>query len=440
MALKIGMVSLGCAKNTINGEQMLWLLRDAGYELSGDLAEVDILIINTCAFIESAKSEAIENILEFAALKKEGRLKKLLVTGCLPQRYGREILDELPEVDGVLGCGSYGDIVEAVRSVEAGLTPELFGDIDHTQEETNRIVTSGAGWAYVKIAEGCDNHCAFCVIPSIRGRFCSRPIEGVVREARELVDAGAVELILVAQDVTRYGSDRGRRELPELIRALSKIEGLERIRLHYLYPDELDDALIDEMAANPKVAKYLDIPIQHINDAILDRMNRRGTGGEIRVLIKKLRERIPEAVIRTTLITGLPGEGEAEFNELLEFLQEARLERVGVFAFSPEEGTPAAEMPDIPPREIAEQRAEAISRLQEGIMDDFNASRVGKTLRVLCEGFDKFAECWFGRSEADSPDVDGKVFFTGGTRPGEMVDVLITETLDGELLGELVEG
>ena len=439
--MKIGMVSLGCAKNTINSEQMLWRLNDAGYEISGELAEVDVLIINTCAFIESAKSEAIENILEFAELKKEGRLKKILVTGCLPQRYGREILDEMPEVDGILGCGSFEEIVDAVRAVEAGETPELFGDINAPVEETDRVVTSGDGWAYIKIAEGCDNHCAFCVIPSIRGRYRSRPMEGILHEARDLVEnTGVIELILVAQDVTRYGTDMGgKRLLPGLIRELSKIEGLERIRLHYLYPDELDDALIAEIASNPKVMKYIDIPIQHINDAILERMNRRGSGGEIRELIKKLRREIPGVVIRSTLITGLPGEGEAEFEELLEFLREVKMERVGVFAFSPEEGTPAAEMPDIPPRAIAEQRAERISRLQGDIMDEFNESRVGKTLSVLCEGFDRFAECWFGRSEADSPDVDGKVFFTGSAVPGKLVNVHITETLDGELLGEVVE-
>ena len=435
--MKIGMVSLGCAKNTVNSEQMLWLLNDAGYEISGDLADVDIIIVNTCAFIESAKSEAIENILEFAELKKEGRLKKIIVAGCLPQRYREDIKAELPEVDGMIGCGSFGAIVEAVRAVEAGLKPEFFGDINSPCEETDRVVTSGDGWAYLKIAEGCDNHCAFCVIPSIRGRYRSRPMEGILREARELAELGAVELILVAQDVTRYGTDLGgKRLLPELLRELSKIEGIERIRLHYLYPDEIDDALISEIANNPKVVKYVDIPIQHINDAILERMNRRGSGGEIRELLKKLRREVPGVVIRSTLITGLPGEGEAEFAELMDFLREARMERVGVFPFSPEEGTPAAEMPDIPPREVAERRAELVSELQAGIMDEFNASRVGKTLRVLCEGYDRFAECWFGRSEADSPDVDGKVFFTGPAAPGKLVDVRITETLDGELLGE----
>ncbi|MBR5114913.1 MAG: 30S ribosomal protein S12 methylthiotransferase RimO [Oscillospiraceae bacterium] len=435
--MKIGMVSLGCAKNTVNSEQMLWLLNEAGYEISGDLADVDIIIVNTCAFIESAKSEAIENILEFAELKKEGRLKKIIVAGCLPQRYREDIKAELPEVDAMVGCGSFGAIVEAVRAVEAGLKPELFGDINSPCEETDRVVTSGDGWAYLKIAEGCDNHCAFCVIPSIRGKYRSRPIDGIVREARDLAGLGVVELILVAQDVTAYGTDfGGKRMLPELLRALSETDGIERIRLHYLYPDEIDDALIREMASNPKIVKYVDIPIQHINDAILERMNRRGSGGEIRELIKKLRREIPGVVIRSTLITGLPGEGEAEFEELMAFLREARMERVGVFAFSPEEGTPAAEMPDIPPREVAERRAELVSELQAEIMDEFNASRVGKTLRVLCEGYDRFAECWFGRSEADSPDVDGKVFFTGPAAPGKLVDVRITETLDGELLGE----
>ena len=436
---KIGMVSLGCAKNQVNSEQMLWLLNEAGYELCGDLAEVDVLVINTCGFIESAKTEAIDNILEFAELKKEGRLKKLIVAGCLPQRYKEEILKELPEVDALVGCGSFTEIVDVVRAAEAGETPVRFGDIDHTDEEVDRVVTSPDGWAYLKIAEGCDNHCAYCVIPSLRGKYRSRPMEGILREARELAEQGAKELIVVAQDITRYGTDLyGKKALSELIRQLAKIEGVEWIRLHYLYPELIDDELIETIAAEEKVVKYLDIPIQHINDGILKRMNRRGTGAEIEALFVKLRERIPGLVLRTSLITGLPGEGEAEFEQLCDFLRRAKIERAGVFPYSPEEGTPAAEM-ERPDTETAEHRAELLVDIQSRIIDEFNFMQLGKVLKVLCEGYDRFAECWYGRSWADSPDVDGKIFFTGkGLTPGCFVNVRITDTLDGDLTGEAV--
>lgn len=438
MAERIGMVSLGCAKNLVNGEQMLWLLREAGFEITGDLSEAEVLIVNTCAFIESAKSEAIESILEFAQLKKEGRLKKLLVTGCLSQRYGDELLTELPEVDGILGTGSYDEIVPAVRQALAGETPRCFGDLNAPVSEAKRIVTSGPGWAYLKIAEGCDNHCAYCVIPSIRGKYRSRPLDRVAAEARELAAGGAKELIVVAQDITRYGTDLcGRSLLPELIHALAEIEEVHWIRLHYLYPDMIDDRLIRAVAEEPKVVKYLDIPIQHINDGILRRMNRRGTGGQVEALLTRLREEIPGLVLRTSLITGLPGEGDGEFEELCAFLKRAKLERAGVFAFSPEEGTPAYAM-DRPDEETARRRSELAVDIQSRIMDEYNQGRLGSTLEVLAEGYDRLAECWYGRSYADSPDVDGKVFFTGkDIRPGEFYQVLITDTLEGDLVGEL---
>ena len=437
---KVGMVSLGCAKNLVNGEQMLHLLREAGYDVTADLGETEVLIVNTCAFIDSAKQEAIDTILEFAELKKEGRLKKLLVTGCLSQRYREEILSELPEVDGLLGTGSYDEIVPAVRAALGGEKPQYFGDISAPVSEAEREVTSGPGWAYLKIAEGCDNRCSYCVIPSIRGKYRSRPMENILREAEALAKLGIKELIVVAQDITRYGTDLyGKPKLAALVRELAKLEGVHWIRLHYLYPDLVDDELIDTVASEPKVVKYLDIPIQHISDGILKKMNRRGTGAEIEALLTKLRARIPGLVLRTSLITGLPGEGEAEFEELCAFLRRAKLERAGVFAYSPEEGTPAYRM-DRPDSETAAHRAELAVDIQSEIMDEYNASRLGTVLEVLAEGYDRLAECWYGRSYADSPEVDGKVFFTGGSpQAGEFIRVRITDTLEGDLMGQAEE-
>ena len=437
MKEKIALISLGCAKNLVNSEQMLCLLDDAEYELVPDPDGADAVIINTCGFIDSAKSEAIDNILDMAALKAEGRLKKIIVTGCLSERYRGEIKTELPEVDALVGVGSYAQIVDIVRETLEDKPTDRFGDKNAPVDEVGRYLTTGPGWAYLKIAEGCDNRCAYCAIPDIRGKFRSRPMENVVAEARALAEAGCREILVVAQDITRYGTDLyGERKLAELCRELADIEGVDWIRLHYLYPEEIDDALIDEIAKNDKIVKYLDIPIQHINDTILRRMNRRGTGGEIRALFKTLRERIPGLVLRTSLITGLPGEGEAEYEELCEFLREARIERVGVFPYSPEEGTPAAEMTDRVDEETASRRAELIMDMQAGIMDDYYASRIGMTLRVLCTGED--GAYLTGRSYADSPDVDGTVYFEGDCAPGEFADVRITGLMDGELLGEQI--
>ncbi len=438
MGKTVGLISLGCAKNLINSEQMLCLLSEAGYTLTDDPAEADALIINTCAFIDSAKSEAIDNILECAELKKTGKLKTLLVAGCLPQRYKEELLSELPEVDGIIGTGSFDEIVQALERAEAGEKPLLLGDLNAPVSEAGRVVSTGPGWAYLKIAEGCDNRCAFCVIPSIRGRYRSRPMEKILEEARGLADCGVKELLVVAQDITRYGMDLyGKPRLAELVRELCSIEGLHWIRLHYLYPDLIDDELILTVAEEAKVVKYLDIPIQHINDGILKAMHRRGSGAELEALLTKLRESIPGLVIRTSIITGLPGEGEAEFEELCAFLRRAKLERAGVFPYSPEEGTPAYTM-ERPDTETAEQRADILTELQSRIMDEWNESRLDTELEVLAEGFDVVAECWYGRSYADSPDVDGKVFFTGkNVQPGEFVRVRITDILDGDLIGEI---
>lgn len=440
MSKTVGLISLGCAKNLINSEQMLCLLNEAGYTITDDPAEADALIINTCAFIDSAKSEAIDNILECAELKKTGKLKTLLVAGCLPQRYKEELLEELPEVDGILGTGSFDEVVTALEQADKGETPLLLGDLNAPVSEAGRIVSTGPGWAYLKIAEGCDNRCAFCVIPSIRGKYRSRPMERILEEAKGLAAGGVKELLVVAQDITRYGLDLyGKPRLAELVRELCRIEGIHWIRLHYLYPDLIDDELIRTVAEEEKVVKYLDIPIQHINDNILKRMHRRGSGAELEALLSRLRENIPGLVIRTSLITGLPGEGVEEFGQLCDFLRRAKLERAGVFPYSPEEGTPACSM-ERPDTETAERRCDLITELQSRIMDEFNESRIGTVQEVLAEGFDVVAECWYGRSYADSPDVDGKVFFTGkDVQPGTFVRVRITEVLDGDLVGELAD-
>ena len=432
------LISLGCAKNLVNSEQMLYLLDEAGYVLVPDPEGADFCIINTCGFIDAAKSEAIDNILEMAELKKAGKLGALIVTGCLSERYRDSILEELPEIDAVLGISSFGDIVKAVEALDSGNKPQLFADRNAPVEEIPRVVSTGPGWAYLRIAEGCGNFCAFCAIPYIRGRYRSRSMENVLAEARDLAAHGVKELIVIAQDITRYGTDLyGRRCRAELCRELGKIEGVEWIRLHYLYPDQFDEELIEEIASNPKIVKYLDIPIQHINDGILKRMNRKGTGAEIRALFRTLRERIPGLVLRTSLIAGLPGEGEKEFEELCAFLREARIERAGVFPFSPEEGTPAAKMAHVD-EETARRRADLILELQQPIMDDFCLSFVGQTLRVLAERYDEDEQCWIGRSYADSPDIDGEVHFEGLAREGAFSDVRITAAEDGVLCGEEV--
>lgn len=438
MGKRIGMISLGCAKNQVNAEQMLYLLREAGYEILSGVEGADLVIINTCGFIDSAKSEAIDNILAMGALKQEGVVGKILVTGCLSQRYQQEIMNELPEVDGVLGTGSYGDIVQTAEKLLSGETVVEFGSIDAPIDEVGRILTTPEHYAFLKIAEGCNNRCAFCVIPYLRGKYRSRSMDDCLYEARTLAEEGVRELIVVAQDTSRYGVDLyGKRMLPELLRELCKIEKLHWIRVHYLYPDAITDELIDVIAQEPKIVKYFDIPIQHVNDAILKRMNRRGTRAELDELFAKLRSRIPDAVMRTSLITGLPGEGEAEFEELCAWLREHKLERVGAFAFSPEEGTPAAAM-DYPPEEVAVRRAEIINELQSRVMDEYNEKQRGKTLEVLCEGWDPETEQYFGRTYADSPEIDGRVVFTSEEtiRAGSFVPVEITGVCDGDLTGK----
>ena len=439
--MKVAFISLGCAKNLVNTEQMMALTRDAGYELVSDPEGADVAVLNTCGFIDSAKSEAIQNILELAALKDAGKLGKLLVAGCLSQRYQSELEQEMPEVDGVLGTGSYTDIVSALEEVTAGGHPRRFGDIDHTEEDGARVVSTPPYTAYLKIAEGCDNRCSYCIIPYLRGRYRSRSMESLLAEAKALADRGVQELIVIAQDITRYGTDLyGRRRLGELLTELCKLP-FHWVRLHYLYPDEVDDDLIDVIAREHKILKYIDIPLQHINDGILKAMNRRSTKAEIIALLNKLRQRLPGLVLRTSLICGLPGEGEAEFEELCQFLQEAGIERAGIFQFSPEEGTPAAVMEHQVEPEVAARRVELLVELQSRVMDAYNESRLGETLEVLCEGFDPEMGCYAGRSYADSPDVDGRVFFTaaGLVPAGTFVNVRITGTSDGDLTGEIEE-
>ena len=438
MSQSIGMVSLGCAKNQVDAEQMLFLLQQAGYNILPEPAGADVVIVNTCGFIESAKTEAIDNILAMAQLKAEGSIGKILVTGCLAQRYQEEILKELPEVDGVLGTGSYYDVVSAVKQLLDGAEGiEEYGDIQAPVQECGRILTTPKHYAYLKIAEGCDNHCAFCIIPTLRGKYRSRPMEKLIEEAKELAASGVKELIVVAQDTSRYGIDLyGERKLAELLRELCKINGFVWVRVHYLYPDEMSDELIDVLANEPKIVKYLDIPIQHIDDGILKKMNRRGNSKYLKALLTKLRDRIPGLVLRTSLITGLPGEGEKEFEALCDFLREYKLERVGAFAFSPEEGTRAARM-EYPDAEVARQRADVVEEIQSRIMDEWNESMMGKKLQVLCEGYDADEECWYGRTFADSPDIDGRILFDSEEElmPGDFVTVEVTDACDGELIG-----
>ena len=438
----IGFISLGCAKNQVDCERMMYRVQEAGHTVKEDIVGSDVVVINTCGFIDSAKSEAIDYILQTAQLKEQGLVGKILVTGCLSQRYQGDITKEMPEVDGILGTGSYTEIVPAIEALLEERKVEDFGSIDAPEQETGRVVTTPEHYAFIKIAEGCDNRCAYCIIPKLRGRYRSRQLDDVLYEARLLADSGVKELMVVAQDTSRYGTDfpEHKRLLPELLRRLCEIEGLHWIRVHYVYPDEIDDELIEVMASEPKIVKYLDIPIQHCNSKILKLMNRRGDGEFLRALLAKLRAKIPGLVIRTSLITGLPGEGEEEFRELCDFLRETKMERVGAFAFSPEEGTPAAEMEHVD-TETAQKRAEIVEMLQSEIMDEWGASMIGKTLEVLVDGYDEEAEQFYGRTYADSPDIDGRVWIASdeSVQEGEFIMVTIDGCREGDLSGYVQE-
>ncbi len=430
--MKVSLISLGCPKNQVAAEQMLAALAAAGHEITSDPAEAEAVVVNTCAFIEDAKQEAIDTLLEAAQLKS-GRLKTLLCAGCLAQLYGGEVMAELPEVDGVVGVGSCDKIAAALESAARGERPVYMDPNDAPVQEAERLVCTGPAWAYLLIAEGCDNRCSYCLIPSIRGPFRSRPMPAILDEARSLAARGYKEIILVAQDLTHYGADfKDGTCLAALLRELCAVDGLEWLRLHYLYPHELDDGLIEVIASEPKIVKYLDIPIQHINDNILRKMNRRDRGAEIRALFKKLRERIPGLVLRTSLITGLPGEGEAEFEELCEFLREAKIERAGVFPFSPEEGTPAAKMPHAD-ADTARQRAELVNALQAEIMDEWERSLAGSVVEAICDEYDPEGNIARGRAYFDSPGIDGSVTFPGPCMPGDIVQLRVLSAEDGEL-------
>lgn len=442
MAIKVGMVSLGCPKNQMDAELMLAKLEKAGFEITAESGLADVVIVNTCGFIEDAKQEAIENILEFAQLKKEKQIKKIIVTGCLAQRYQQELATEIPECDGVLGLGANGDIVETVRQVMDGETVRKFPPRSCWNLDGDRLLTTPHFFAYLRIADGCDNRCTYCAIPGIRGGLRSRKMESIVEEAKALVAGGVKEIILVAQDTTVYGRDLyGESRLTDLLRELCKIDGLQWIRMLYCYPEHITDELLEIMATEDKMLPYMDLPLQHASQQVLRRMHRPGSRESLSALIRHLREKVPGIVLRTTVMTGFPGETEEDFEELCEFIKEAQFERLGCFAFSPEEGTAAATMPDQIPEEVKNQRRDIVMEEQSRISDAFNERQIGKTLTVLVESFDKYAECWFGRSEADAPDIDGKVFFApaGKVQPGDMVKVKITDTLDWDLLGEMIE-
>ena len=438
----IGFISLGCAKNQVDCERMMYRVQEAGFTVQPDVVGADVVVINTCGFIDSAKAEAIGSILQMAQLKAQGLIGKILVTGCLSQRYQQEILQEMPEVDGILGTGSYTEIVPAIEKVLADQTVNEFASIDTPEQECGRILTTPEHYAYIKIAEGCDNRCSYCIIPYLRGKYRSRQMDDILYEARLLAANGVKELLVVAQDTSRYGTDfpEHKRLLAELLRRLCAVDGIRWIRVHYTYPDEIDDELIEVMATEPKIVKYLDIPIQHCNSKILKLMNRRGDRQLLQELFAKLRSRIPGLILRTSVITGLPGEGEAEFEELCQFLKEQKLERVGAFPFSPEEGTPAAEM-EFVDSEIAQQRAQQVELIQSRIMDDYNASMQGKTVEVLVDGYDEELEQFYGRTYADSPEIDSRVWLASqeALTEGAFVKVYIDGVADGELSGFVLE-
>ena len=435
----IGFISLGCPKNQIDTEIMLRHLVDAGYDITPEDIHADVIIVNTCAFIESAKQEAIDNILDVAWLKKHRKLKGIICCGCLSERYREQIFNELPEVDAIIGTGSIHDIVEAVEKVWKG---EKYISCKKNEELVlggERVVTTPDYTAYIKVAEGCDNRCSYCAIPDIRGAFRSRPIEDIVSEARSLEELGVKELVIVAQDTSRYGLDiYGEYSLARLLRELSANTSIPWFRLMYCYPDKITDELVSEIANNDRVVKYIDLPIQHISDNMLRSMNRHGDGACVRDTVKRLREGVPGITIRTTAIVGFPGETEEDFVELCEYIKEAKFDRFGAFTYSREEDTPAFDYPDQIDEQIKQDRYDEIMSYQLEIHEELNKEKIGKTVTVLTEGFDPVAETFFGRSQADAPDIDGKVYFSSSKKPseGDFVQVKITDAIDYDLFGE----
>ena len=439
MAERVGMVCLGCAKNRVDGEMMLYNLREAGYELVADVANSEVAIVNTCGFIEDAKQESIDEILELAQLKKEGKIKAIIVTGCLAERYQTEVMKELYEVDAVVGIGANKDITSVVREVLDGKKKETFPDKTALPLCGGRVRTTPFYYAYLKIAEGCNNNCTYCAIPMIRGKFRSRPMEDILKEAEELSEKGVKELILIAQDTSCYGEDiYGKPYLAQLLRELCRIESVQYLRVLYCYPDRMTDELIDVFAKEDKIIKYIDIPLQHCSGNVLKRMCRHGDRESLTALLNKLRERVPGITVRTTFMTGFPGETEEEFAELSEFVNEMRFERMGCFAYSAEEDTPAAKMKGQLDEEVKKHRQEIIMEQQQAIMAENAQKMIGRTINVLCEGFDRLAECFFGRSAADAPEVDGKVFIIAEDKKpkiGDIVEVEVSDTLDCDLVG-----
>lgn len=442
MSLRVGMVSLGCPKNLVDAEHMLYMLRERDCVIVPDAALADIVIVNTCGFIESAKQEAIDTILEFCVLKNEGRIKAVIVTGCLAERYRDEILTEMPEVDAVVGIGKNEELYEIISRVQNGEKVCEYGDKRALNIDGRRIISTEGYLAYLKIAEGCSNCCSYCAIPQIRGPFRSRTMESVLEEARWLAKVGVKEVILIAQDTTRYGEDLyGEPKLAELLQELCKIDGFKWIRMLYCYPERISDKLIEVIKNEDKIVKYIDMPIQHCNGEILKSMNRPGDNASLRALIGKIRNEIPDITLRTTLITGFPGETNEQFEELSAFVKDMHFERLGCFAYSQEEGTPACDFENQVPLKTREKRAEIIMDEQMLISESVNERMMGKTLEVVTEGFDRYAECYFGRSVYDAPEIDGKIFFTSERKLalGEFVNVLIDDTLDFDLIGGVVD-
>lgn len=440
--MNVGFIGLGCEKNTVNTEMMIAACRNRGYQIVHELEKTQVVVINTCGFIESAKQEALETIFEVAQLKSEGKIEKIIVTGCLAERYQAEIAAEIPEADGFLGVGSFQRIGEAIDRVLAGERIEWFGPQSELQLEGDRVLTSPVYTSYLKIADGCGNRCAYCCIPAIRGAYKSRRMEAVLQEAEQLVAGGSRELILIAQDTTNYGMDLyGERRLPALIRAIAKIEGLHWLRLLYLYPEKISDELIALFASEPKLVPYIEMPVQHASGKILRAMRRPGDANSLLKLIEKLRARIPGVALRTTLIVGFPGETEEDFEEICRFVRAARFDKLGVFCYSREEGTPAYDLPDQIEQAVKERRRDVLETIQADIIEEKQAALTGRKLEVLAEGYDRFGECWYGRSYMEAPDIDGKIFFTGSGSivPGQFVPVTIEDTLDFDLIGSIKE-
>ena len=442
MSKKVAVVSLGCPKNQVDAEVMLKKLADAGFEIGVAESEADAVIINTCGFIEDAKKEAIENILEAASYKKDGNLKALIVTGCLAERYKDDITEEIPEVDMVVGLGSNKDIAKLTEDAINGNLKNFYGEKDLLPIDDERILGGAPYSAYLKISEGCNNRCTYCAIPLIRGNMRSRTVDSIIEEAKNLTENGVKEITLVAQDTTAYGEDLYKKPmLASLLKELCKIEKLHWVRILYTYPERITDELLEVMRDEKKIVKYLDIPLQHVDGELLRRMNRKGNIESITALIDKIRNTIPDIIIRTTFITGFPGETEEQFSTLHQFVKDTRFDRLGCFTYSPEEDTPAATFDGQLDEQTKQDRMELIMDSQMTISAEKNAEKVGKTVEVLVEGYDDYIKCYFGRTPADAPEIDGKIFFLA-TRPlsfGEFVEVEVNDSIEYDLLGEMLD-